>query len=191
MDRRLAPYWDTPAGFAARAQSDARRLDAAEAPASRLFFGSCAIDTAAHALYISGTERHLQPRGFQVLLYLIRNRHRVVSKDELLDAIWPTCHVTENVVARCVMKLRRAIGDDERCGRIIRTIHRVGYRFDATVEQGWAGDRPVLAPGAALDAAGATARQQARLSARPQDSVRMALYAPVAKSVDAQDLKKI
>ncbi len=191
MDVRLSVDWATPAGFSAPENKLSRPLAAPEPLASRLFFGACAIDTAAHALYISGEERHLQPRGFQVLLYLILNRHRVVSKHELLDAIWPTCHVTENVVARCVMKLRRAIGDDHRCGRMIRTIHRVGYRFDARLEQGWAGDRPALQSGACKSSSGDAALMPPRHPAMVQDSVRMALYTPVAKSVDAQDLKKI
>lgn len=191
MDVRIEAYGAIPGSFAAGEGQHLRPLAAAEALASRLFFCGCAIDTAAHAMYIAGTERHLEPRGFEVLLYLIRHRHRVVSKHELLDVIWPTCHVTENVVARCVMKLRRALGDDARGGRMIRTIHRVGYRFDARVEQGWSGDRP--APERRTDSSTAGHLQTAPhlQAAALQDSVRMALYAPVAKSVDAQDLKKI
>ena len=168
-----------------------RPCAAAEPLASRLFFCDCAVDTAAHAMYIAGVEQHLEPRGFEVLLYLIRQRHRVVSKHELLDVIWPTCHVTENVVARCVMKLRRAIGDDARGGRMIRTIHRVGYRFDAVVEQGWFGDHPARGSGITVAASMHHSTPSQRQPVALLDSVRIALYAPVAKSVDAQDLKKI
>jgi len=105
--------------------------------APRLLFGACELDVPAHLMRYQGRERHLEPRGFQVLLYLLAHRDRVVPKDELLDAVWPTRHVTENVVARCVMKLRRAIGDQGPGGRMIRTVHRVGYRFDALVTESW------------------------------------------------------
>jgi DNA-binding winged helix-turn-helix (wHTH) protein len=107
------------------------------AGAPRLCFGACELDVPAHSMRYCGRDRHLEPRGFEVLLYLLAHRDRVVSKYELLDAIWPTAHVTENVVARCVMKLRRALGDTDRNGCMIRTIHRVGYRFDALVTEWW------------------------------------------------------
>ena len=69
-----------------------------------------------------------------------------MSKHELLDAVWPTAHVTENVVPRCVMKLRRALGDAGAAGCMIRTVHRIGYRFDAEVLECWPGrSRPLHA----------------------------------------------
>ena len=46
----------------------------------------------------------MQPKAFELLLYLIRNRHRAVDKDELQDALWPRSIVTETALTRCVMK---------------------------------------------------------------------------------------
>jgi DNA-binding winged helix-turn-helix (wHTH) protein len=182
MDLGIEMYGVIPDGCSDRDDRRPRPLAAPEALASRLFFCGCAIDTAAHAMYVAGVERHLEPRGFEVLLYLIRHRHRVVSKHELLDVVWPTWHVTENVVARCVMKLRRAIGDDVRGGRMIRTVHRVGYRFDAKVEQGWSGDRPAPERQITVFAAGDLHTRPQLPPVALQDSVRMSLYAPVAKA---------
>jgi DNA-binding winged helix-turn-helix (wHTH) protein len=95
-------------------------------------FGAFELDVLAHVLCRNGIERHLEPRGFDVLLYLLMNRDRVVSKNELLEELWPTRHVTENVVARCVMKVRQTLDDRGSRQPLIRTIHRIGYRFVAS-----------------------------------------------------------
>ena len=107
-------------------------LSAERRPLPRYYsFGAFELDVMAHLLTCSGLERHLEPRGFDVLLYLVMNRERVVSKNELLEELWPTQHVTENVVARCVMKLRQTLDDSCNAPRLIRTVHRIGYRFKA------------------------------------------------------------
>jgi DNA-binding winged helix-turn-helix (wHTH) protein len=95
-------------------------------------FGSFELDVLAHTLTCDDIERHLEPRVFDVLLYLVMNRERVVSKQELLEELWPTRYVTENVVARCVMKVRQTLGDSCAAGNLIRTVHRIGYRFVAS-----------------------------------------------------------
>jgi DNA-binding winged helix-turn-helix (wHTH) protein/tetratricopeptide (TPR) repeat protein len=76
-----------------------------------------------------------QPKAFELLLYLVRNRSRAVDKDELQDALWPRSIVTETALTRCVMKARRAVGDDADRQAIIKTVHGHGYRFVATIEQ--------------------------------------------------------
>jgi DNA-binding winged helix-turn-helix (wHTH) protein len=94
-------------------------------------FGRFKVDTARHILEFDGQELHLEPRGFELLTYLIERRDRVVSKAELLDALWPSIHVSESVVARCVMKVRAVLGTPGRKSDMIRTVHRIGYRFAA------------------------------------------------------------
>jgi DNA-binding winged helix-turn-helix (wHTH) protein len=94
-------------------------------------FGPYTVDIARHVLEFAGRELHLEPRGFELLAYLIERRDRVVSKAELLDALWPSIHVSESVVARCVMKVRAVLGTPGRKSDTIRTVHRIGYRFTA------------------------------------------------------------
>ena len=73
----------------------------------------------------------LQPRTLDLLVFLIANRNRVVSKDELLIEVWRTAHISESVLARAVMKLRRALEQVGSDPDVVKTIHRVGYRFTA------------------------------------------------------------
>jgi DNA-binding winged helix-turn-helix (wHTH) protein len=76
----------------------------------------------------------LQPRTFDLLVYLLLNRDRVVTKNELRDVVWGGVHVSQTAVARAVMKVRRAVGDDGEQQRLITTIHSRGYRFVGPVE---------------------------------------------------------
>ena len=76
----------------------------------------------------------LQPKVLELLLYLIRNRDRVVSKRELLDSVWADAVVAEGALTRAVNLARRAVGDAGREQRVIRTYPRRGYRFCAAVE---------------------------------------------------------
>ena len=73
----------------------------------------------------------LRPKSFAVLCHLVRNERRLVPKDELIGAVWPTVVVTDDSLARCVSDLRRALGDGEM--RLIKTVPRRGYLFDAPV----------------------------------------------------------
>lgn len=73
----------------------------------------------------------IEPRAFDVLLYLVQNRDRAVDKNELQDAIWPGVIITETALTRAVMKARKAIGDDASRQEMIKTLHGHGYRFVA------------------------------------------------------------
>ena len=77
----------------------------------------------------------LRPRTFNLLVYLINHRNRVVPKTEILSALWPETVVSENSVAQCVNELRRALGDHAGEPRWIRTSGKVGYLFVGTVEE--------------------------------------------------------
>ena len=100
----------------------------------RLRFGQCELHVAGRELVLRGQVQQVEPKPFAVLVYLLQHRDRVVSKDELLDNIWPGEFVSPSVVARAVMKARQAIGDSEEGPSAIRTVHRTGYRFVGTVE---------------------------------------------------------
>ena len=96
-------------------------------------FLDCEINLAARELLRAGVRGRLEPKVFDLLALLLEHRDRVVSKDEIQDALWPGIVVTEASLDRTVMKARRAVGDDARRQAVIRTVPRRGYRFVATL----------------------------------------------------------
>lgn len=80
-------------------------------------------------------EIQLEPKTFRLLLFLIKNRVRLVEKNELLDAVWKDAFVTENALTREIAKLRKVLGDDSKTPRYIQTVHTQGYRFIAEVAE--------------------------------------------------------
>jgi hypothetical protein len=89
----------------------------------------------------------LSPKAFQLLLLLVVNRERAVSRQELHQALWPSTFVLDTNIASLIAELRRALDDAAAKPRFIRTMYRFGYRFVAE-----AGDPPmtaVLTPNAA------------------------------------------
>src|SRR5271154_3981441 len=94
-----------------------------------LRFGDVALDVDRALLRdCNGTEIALRPKSLDLLVTLARNSGRVMSRDELFDAVWPDVTVTEDSIAQCVREVRRAIGDSE--GRVLRTIVKRGYCLD-------------------------------------------------------------
>jgi DNA-binding winged helix-turn-helix (wHTH) protein len=98
-------------------------------------FGPYTLDEGARELALSGAPVPVQPRVFDLLVYLVRNAGRVVPKDELMDALWPDVTVTEASLQRLVSLARRAL-EAGGLGDAIRSFVRHGYRF--------AIDRPAL-----------------------------------------------
>ena len=94
-------------------------------------FNDCLLDVDRRELTRAGEAVTLQPKAFELLLFLVRNRQRAVDKDEIQDVLWPRSIVTETALTRCVMKARRAVGDDADRQAVIRTVHGHGYRFVA------------------------------------------------------------
>lgn len=97
-------------------------------------FGDCEVDVDRREVKRAGVVVTVQPKAFELLLYLIRNRHRAVDKDELQDKLWPRTIVTETALTRCVMKARRAVGDDADKQAVIKTVHGHGYHFTANID---------------------------------------------------------
>ena len=71
----------------------------------------------------------VEPKAFRVLLFLLRNPKRLVTKDEILNAVWNDCAVSDNSLTRSIATLRRLLGDDSREPRFIATVPTGGYRF--------------------------------------------------------------
>lgn len=77
----------------------------------------------------------LQPKTFQTLLYLAQRHGRLVTKEELHDAVWGNVAVTDGALARCIVDIRKAIGDSATEPRFVQTVARIGYRFVGDVKE--------------------------------------------------------
>lgn len=111
-------------------------------------FGDVRVDMARMAAVRGDASIPLEPKAFDVLVHLIEHRDRVVTKDELLDAVWTGTFVTPNVLTRAVAQIRKALGDETEHARYIETVAKRGYRFIAPVtETGPAGVAPVPVTG--------------------------------------------
>ncbi|HEX6997193.1 MAG TPA: alpha/beta fold hydrolase [Gammaproteobacteria bacterium] len=116
------------------AAEPAARAAASATPNGIYRFGRCVLDSRARELRRDGQLVPIEHRAFDMLLYLIEHRDRAVSKDDLQENIWPRMILTESALTRCVMKARRAVGDDSQRQGIIKTVHGHGYRFVAPIQ---------------------------------------------------------
>ena len=101
----------------------------AAAPTPALRFGRCVLRPHTRELWRDGQPVEIQRLSLDLLRYLLAHPERDISKDELLREVWQDAEVTDSVVARAVMKLRRAIGDEAHPPTLLRTVHGVGYRW--------------------------------------------------------------
>lgn len=86
-------------------------------------------------LLVRATEAFpVEPKAFRVLIYLLQNPGRVVTKEEILESVWNDCSVSDNSLTKSIATLRRLLGDDTREPRYIATVPTVGYRFLCPVE---------------------------------------------------------
>jgi TolB-like protein/Tfp pilus assembly protein PilF len=101
----------------------------------RFLFGDCILDATRRELSRSGRAIHVEPQVFDLLVYLIRHREQVLSKDELLAAVWGGRIVSESTLNNRINAARRAIGDSGEQQHFIRTVARRGFRFVGEVRQ--------------------------------------------------------
>src|SRR6266581_2062365 len=101
----------------------------------RFLFGDHALDTDRRELTRGSEQVSLGPQVFDVLAYLLQNRARVVSKDDLLEAVWHGRIVSESTLTSHINFARRAIGDSGEVQRLIRTVARKGFRFVGEVNE--------------------------------------------------------
>jgi TolB-like protein len=111
----------------------------------RYLFEDFALDTEKRELCRGSDAVSLTPQAFDVLLYLIRNRERVVSKDDLISAIWDGRAISDAALATRLNAARVAIGDDGDQQRLIKTLQRRGFRFIGSVREVGKGDAHVAA----------------------------------------------
>ena len=99
---------------------------------SRTFFDRFVLDSAERRLFDGGEEIRLGPKAFSLLSLLIDERPKALSKDEILQRLWPGTFVTENNLATLISDLRTALHDDVRQPKFIRTVYAFGYAFVAS-----------------------------------------------------------
>ena len=157
-------------------------------------------------LLIRATEAvPVEPKAFRVLIYLLQNPGRVVTKEEILKSVWNDCSVSDNSLTRSVATLRRLLRDDTHEPRYIATVPTLGYRFlcpvavtkDTSIAR--PADQPpavsngtiqqcVLPPSEPIDEA--TAGNTIAVAVRPRDglsrgAIRLAIFASVALLIGA------
>lgn len=98
-------------------------------------FSRFSLNTDTRQLLAGGSERHLSPKAFDLLLVLIEQRARAMSKADLQEQLWPTTFVGETNLATLVAEIRRALDDAAQQPVFVRTVHRFGYRFVAAVSE--------------------------------------------------------
>jgi TolB-like protein/DNA-binding winged helix-turn-helix (wHTH) protein len=109
------------------AQADSIRMEAFPV----YWFGQFRLDTARGALTRSGRSIRIRPKSFEVLRYLVEHSGRLISKDELIEAVWSPAVVTDGALTQCLIDIRRALGSDG--GDLIETVPRRGYLLRAEV----------------------------------------------------------
>src|SRR5947209_20550314 len=96
-------------------------------------FGDCEIDVERRELRRANAAVHVEPQVFDLIHYLVENRDRVVSKDDLIAAIWGGRIVSDSTLTSRINAARKALGDSGEGQKLIRTIARKGLRFVGAV----------------------------------------------------------
>ena len=96
-------------------------------------FKAFRLDTANHLLWRDGDRVPLTPKGFDVLTYLVERVGRVVTQDEILEALWPETYVNPEVLRKNIQEIRKALGDRSDRPEFVETLPKRGYRFVAPV----------------------------------------------------------
>ena len=113
----------------------------------RVSFDGFVLDTAARQLLRAGTRVHLEPKALELLELLVARRPEAVSKSEIQERLWPDTFVSESSLTSLVAQVRKALGDDRRQERFLRTVHGFGYAFSGEIAAGAAGSRRIRRPG--------------------------------------------
>jgi DNA-binding winged helix-turn-helix (wHTH) protein len=98
-------------------------------------FGRFRLDPANERLWLGEQPVALRPKPFAVLKYLIEHCGELVTKQQLLDSIWPSTFVTDAVLKDSIRQVREALGDDAAAPQYVETAHRRGYRFIAQLSE--------------------------------------------------------
>src|SRR5215469_1769081 len=94
-------------------------------------FADFTLDVVRGAVFKAGREVKLRPKVYDALSFLVKNRGRLIPKEELIQALWPDAFVTDDSLVQCMVELRGALND--RAQQIVQTVPRRGYIFAAPV----------------------------------------------------------
>ncbi len=128
------------------------------------------LDTVNQCAWLDERQVSLSPKAFSVLHYLAERQGCLVTKQELLDRIWPNVFVTEGVLKRAILEVRKALSDSAVEPRFIQTCHRRGYRF---LSQSAAATRPVVPTAISIPV---SSRKRSRFEARLRRNSRCLCY---------------
>jgi TolB-like protein/DNA-binding winged helix-turn-helix (wHTH) protein len=107
-------------------------------------FAQFEIDPSQHELRRAGQSMRIEPQVFDLIVYLVRNRDRIVSKDDLIETIWNGRVISEAALSSRINGARRVLGDNGNDQIFIKTLHKRGFRFVADVEEiSFNSDQPV------------------------------------------------
>src|SRR5215471_13204621 len=96
-------------------------------------FAGYTLDVERGSLGTADREIDLRPKSYEVLRYLVEHADRLVTKEELIKAVWPDVIATDESLARCISDVRHAIGDEHQS--IIKTVAKRGYKLTAAVQR--------------------------------------------------------
>ena len=102
----------------------------------RVAFPPFVLDTAMRQLFRGGTRVHLEPKALELLELLVARRPAAVAKTEIQQRLWPDTFVSESSLTGLVAQVRKALADDRRQERFLRTVHGFGYAFIGAVLTG-------------------------------------------------------
>ncbi len=111
--------------------------------------GDLSVDITGARILRNGQEIPIKPKAFRVLVHLLRERHRLVTKEELIELFWTDTAVSDEALTQCIARIRRALDDDPKNPTYLKTIPRMGYRFVGPVAE--------IAPSASRDTADSVA----------------------------------
>src|SRR5215468_9858069 len=100
----------------------------------RYRFSDFEIDLNQQELRRAGASVHIEPQVFDLIVHLVRNHDRIVTKDELIDTVWHGRIISEAAFSSRINGARRVLGDNGTDQLFIRTLHRRGFRFVGDVE---------------------------------------------------------
>ena len=95
-------------------------------------FADCELDTERYELHACGVSKPVEPQVFDLLRYLVENRDRTITKEELYKAIWQERIVSESALSSRIKAARQAVGDNGHEQKIIRTLHGRGFQYQFT-----------------------------------------------------------
>jgi TolB-like protein/DNA-binding winged helix-turn-helix (wHTH) protein/Flp pilus assembly protein TadD len=114
-------------------------------------FKTFRLDTANHLLWRNGDRVPLAPKAFDVLAYLVEHAGRLVTQDEILEALWSETYVNPEVLRKYILEIRRTLGDRPDNPEFIETVPKRGYRFVAPVLEESVAEPLVAATSAAIE----------------------------------------